>query len=279
MVQTEQADVQKGFELAGHSELFETFMAQLSTVQIDRVDFQKGSKFEWMFYKKKGNGAVRIAKDVTWGNDKPFPGFKFDLDKDGNRYSFAVPLGCGNIALIGVSAVPAVAAPPPVEAPVASVAAPEDVVAVPDAIAPVDKVGFIADVGYYHQIDPGHYLFGRVGLEYKLSEEFSILGLIGGAGHVDGLDGKSAFMADLLGEYSFSRYFIDFGIGAWITDGDDDIPAENSQMDLIAGIGARIFGEPDAFNTSLFLEVRSAPDELSDLMDYGRFGVGLRFRF
>jgi len=355
MVQTKQSEVKKGFDLAGRADLFESFMEQLTTVQIDKVDFQKGSKFEWMFYKKKGKGTVKVVKDVTWGNDKPFPGFKFDIDKDGNRYAFAVPLGCGNVALIGVSKVPVVVVAPPPKTPeppkcamkvaptsalcgemitvdASGSSAPDsDItkmsisfvdgqgnvvsekvvdgstlvgdVAIPcgdnalkvtitdsngvdatsqectTSVTGISKVSFVADVGYYHQIDPAHHLFGRVGLEYKFNEEFSVLGLIGGAPHIDGIDGKSAFIADLLGEYSFSRYFIDFGVGAWLTDGDDDIEAENSQMDLIAGFGARIYGEPDAFNTSLFLEVRSAPDELSDLMDYGRFGIGLRFRF
>jgi len=276
MVQARKAEVEKGFALAGRADLFEAFIEQISTVQIDKVDFQKGSKFEWMFYKKKGKGHVRVVKDVTWGNDKPFPGFKFDIDKDGNRFAFAVPLGCGNVALVGMSKIPVVAAPPvaapPVVPPVASAIEPNDV-------AEASKVGLVVDVGYYHQIDPGHYLFGRIGLDYKITEEFSVLGLVGAAPHIDGLDGKSAFIADLLGEYSFSRYFIDLGIGAWLTDGDDDIEAENSQIDLIASFGARIYGEPDAFNTSLFLEVRSAPDELSDLFEYGRFGVGVRFRF
>ena len=97
---------------------------------------------------------------------------------------------------------------------------------------------------------------------------------------MEGLDGESAFLVDLLGEYSFaSRYFVDLGVGGWITDGDDDNAAENSQLDLVAGFGARVYGEPEDFNASLFVEVRSAFDELDGLYDYGRFGVGVRLRF
>ena len=70
-----------------------------------------------------------------------------------------------------------------------------------------------------------------------------------------------------------------FGVGGWITDGDDDLPTENSQLDLIAAIGARVYGEPEDFNASVFFEVRSAVDELDGLYDYGRFGLGVRFRF
>jgi hypothetical protein len=331
-------------------------MSQVPETQIESVEFQKGSTFEWMFYKKKGKGDVRVVRDVTWGNEKPFTGFKFHIDKDGKRYTFAVPNGCGNIALVGMSEVPAVAAqaapipanqPPTCSATVTPVKAfcgaktivdassstdsdgriasmsvavvdaqgqviSEQIIEDPALIAEIampcgantlkvtvtdnddetatsaectvdvsgrSRTRFIGDLGYYRQFDPGHYLFGRVGLEYKLNEDFSILGMIGGAPQIEGADGKSAFMADLLGEYSFSRYFIDFGIGGWLTDGDDDNDAEDSQLDLIAAFGARVYGEPESFNASLFVEVRSAVDELDQLYDYGRFGLGVRFRF
>ena len=359
MVQDKDQDVKKGFEKAGRPELYEPFVSQLKTTQVQSVDFQKGSWFEWMFFKKKGKGAVRVAKDVTWANEKPFPGFKFDIDHEGNRYTFAVPLGCGNIALMGMFPIPAAAVvPPPVadnQAPrcgmnvssasaqcgeiitvdasgstdadgtiekmtitfmddqgivvsekvvdgalVADVAMPCDatslkvtltdnngdtsvqdecIVAVA-ATAAASPIRFLADLGFSHQIDPANYIFGRVGLEYKINEQFAILGLIGGAPQVHGRDGESALLIDVLGEYSLgSRYFINLGLGAWITDGDDDLPTENSQLDLVAGVGARVYGEPEDFNASLFIELRSAFDELDEMDEYGRFGAGVRFRF
>ena len=366
MVQDKDADVKKGFEKAGQPELYEPFVSQLKSTQIQSVDFQKGSWFEWMFFKKKGQGAVRVAKDVTWANEKSFPGFKFDIDHDGKRYAFAVPLGCGNIALMGMYPIPAAAVvPPPVaanQAPrcgmtvsstsakcgemitvdasgstdadgtiermtivfvddqgivvsekivegalVAEVAMPcdasslkvtltdnngetsvQDECTIAVAAAPAaSPFRFLADAGYYRQFDPAHYIFGRIGLEYKINEQFSILGLVGGAPKLEGIDGRSAFMVDLLGEYSFgSRYFVDLGIGGWITDGEKtsndpnfDPRAEDTQLDLVAGVGARVYGEPEDFNASLFLEVRSAFDELGQVYDYGRFGAGVRFRF
>lgn len=356
MVQEKEQDVKKGFELAGYPQLFEPFVSQIGTTPVEQVDFPKGSWFEWMLFKIKGMGDVRVIKDVTWGNDEPFPGFKFDIDHKGNRYTFAVPLGCGNISLMGMKPIPvdAVVAPPVAanQAPrcdmnvssvrafcgeiitvdaressdadgtiekmtisfvddqgnvvseevvngtlVADVAMPCDAsslkVTLTDsdgetsaqdecvvAVTGVDRVRFIADAGYYRQFDPAHYLFGRVGLEYKINDQFAILGLIGGAPQIDGTDGESALMVDLLGEYSFgSRYFVDLGVGGWITDGDSDNKAEDSQLDLVAGFGARVYGEPEDFNASLFVEVRSAFDELDGLYDYGRFGLGVRFRF
>jgi hypothetical protein len=355
MLKAKAPEVAKGFALAGRSDLYEPFMDQINKTQITLVDFPKGSKFQWMFYKKKGKGTIRIVKDVTWGNTKPFPGFQFTVDKAGTRYTFVIPLGCGNVALMGESKVPEVAVvPPPANKPpqcgmtvsslktscgqtvtvdgrgssdpdgsiakmtVAFVDGSGKVISekvvegkslmgevvVPcgtntlkvtvtddkglEATSPActaqvtgtSRMRFVGDLGYYRQFDPGHYLFGRAGLEYKISEQFSVLGMLGGAWLYEGRDGANAFLADVLGEYTFaSRYFIDLGVGGWITDGDSDLEAENSQLDLIAGFGARVYGEPEAFNASLFFEVRSAFDELDGLYDFGRFGVGVRFRF
>ena len=356
MVQTKAAEVEKGFALAGRSDLYEPFMAQLPGADIQTVNFEKGSYFEWMFYKKKGKGSVKVVRDVTWGNDKTFPGFQFDITQDNVIYTFVVPLGCGNVALMSgrtvepVPAAPVVVAPPPNQAPqcgmtVSSVRAFCGEIITVDASGSTDSDGDIAkmtiafvddqgqvvsekvidgglvaqvpvpcgtnklkvtledndgavsepsqcvadvtgmkrirgiaDVGYYRQFDPAHYLFGRVGLEYLLNEDWSLLGLIGGAGQIGGYDGDHALLIDALAEYKFaSRYFVDFGVGGWITDGNQDLDTEDSQLDGILGFGARVYGEPDAFNVSLFAEVRSAFDE--NLYEYGRFGVGVRFRF
>lgn len=356
MVQEKQADVKTGFKKAGQLGLFDAFVTQLPSAKIETVEFQKGSYFQWMLFKKKGNGVVRLAKDVTWANKKPFTGFKFDIVDAGNKYTFAVPLGCGNIALMGVTPVPPPPAPvvaTPMNQPptcgmsVSSVRAfcgeiitvdasrssdPDgeitgmtiaflddqgqvvsekvvdgaglqaqvampcgastlkvsvmdnngEIVTSPEctvALTERKKFNFLADLGYYRQFDPAHYLFGRVGMEYKFNENFGILALVGVAPQVEGIDGETAILADLIGEYSFSRYFIDFGLGGWITDGDDDLDTEDTQLDLIAGFGARVYGEPEAFNASLFLEIRSGVDEIDDIIDYGRFGLGVRFRF
>ncbi len=353
MLKAKNPEVAKGFALAGRSDLYEVFMDQVFKTKIELVQFPKGSHLEWMFYKKKGKGTVRIVKDVTWGNDKPFSGFKFAVDKDGIRYVFVIPLGCGNVALMEESKIPVVAALPPANKPpqcgmtVTPVKAfcgemftvdarnssdPDGEiskmtiavvdeggktvsqkvvegktltgeVAMPcgtntvkvtvadnkglEATSPacavqvtgINRIRMIGDVGYYRQFDPSNYLFARGGIEYKLSEQFAILGMLGWSPEVHGKDGASAVIADVLAEYSFSRYFVDFGFGGWITNGDEDLDAENSGLDLIAGFGARVYGEPEKFNASLFVEVRSAVDEMGDIADYGRFGLGVRFRF
>lgn len=359
MVQEQESSIKVGFEKAGRPELFVPFMTQIATTQIETVDFKKGDKFEWMLFKKKGTNIVRVAKDVTWGNEKTFRGFKFTIDHDGMRNTFVVPLGCGNIALMDASPIPAPPPPPPV-----AVAPPPNkppkcgmtvtperaycgekivvdasnsvdpdgkistmAIAVKDAngnvvsekvveggglvsevampcgqssiqvtvtdddgassspnqcsstVVGMSKIRFLADLGYYNMPDPGNFLFGRVGMEYKFNEQFGVLGMIGAAPHIDGIDGESAFLIDVIGEYTVGRFFIDLGLGGWISDGDEDLDTEDSQLDVIAGVGARVFGEPDSFNTSLFIEVRAAVDEFDDFVDYGRFGFGVRFRF
>jgi len=354
MLKAKNPEVAKGFALAGRSDLYEPFMDQVTKTKIDIVQFPKGSKLEWMFYKKKGKGTVRICKDITWANDKPFSGFKFSIDKAGIRYVFVIPLGCGNVALMEESKIAEVAAaPPPANKPpqcgmtvtpaktfcgdnvtvdartstdpdgeiakmtiafvdgsgktvsqkvvegktlMSEVAVPCGTTTLKVTVADnkgleasspacavqvtgISRIRFIGDLGYYRQFDPANYVFGRVGMEYKLNDQFALLGLIGGAPVLDG-DGASAFLADLLAEYTFaSRYFIDLGVGAWITNGDSDIPEENSQLDMVAGFGARVYGEPEQFNASLFVEARSAFDEMDELYKYGRFGAGVRFRF
>lgn len=353
MVQSRAGEMEKGFALAGRSELYQPFMAQIGTTKIERVEYPKGTHFEWMFFKKRGKGAVRVAKDVNWANTKPFPGFQFDIVHEGRRITFVVPLGCGNVALFAESRMPV--EKPPVakknQAPTCgAVVTPTsgfcgDKVTVdarnssdPDGsvakmkITVVDKGGkvvnekvvdgnvgdiampcgtntvkvavvdnegaeatsaqcaaevtgikrirLVADVGYLRLWDPGNFVFGRIGGEYRFTEQWSVLGLVGGALQYEGLDGEDAFLVDVLGEYKFAnRYFVDMGVGGWISDGNNDLDSEDDDVDFIVSFGARVFGEPESFNGSVFVEGRSAFDEFDNLEEYGRLSVGMRFRF
>ncbi|WP_028581056.1 hypothetical protein [Desulfogranum japonicum] len=137
----------------------------------------------------------------------------------------------------------------------------------------------VADLGYYKQTDPGDYFFIRGGMEYNFTEEFSVLGMVGIAPHFKGDDGETAFLVDVIANYSWNPVFVGFGLGGWISTGDNDLDTEDTDLDLILNVGSRIYGEPDEFNISLFLEGRAAVDELDDLEKYSRIGVGARFRF
>lgn len=355
MLKAKNPEVAKGFALAGRSDLYEPFMDQITKTKVELVQFPKGTKMEWMFYKKKGKGTVRIAKDVTWANKKPFPGFQFSVDKAGKRYVFVIPLGCGNVALMGESKIPEVVVAPPVpnkppqcgmtvtpakaycgenvtvdarssKDPDGSIA--KMTIAVVDGsgktvsskvvdgktlmgqvalpcgtntlkvtltddkgmeasspacatqVTGINRVRFVGDIGAFYMFDPSTNVFARGGVEYKFNDQWSVLGLIGWAPEIHGKDGASAGLIDVLGEYSFaSRYFVDLGVGGWLTNGDQDLKGENSQLDMIAGFGARVFGEPEQFNGSLFFEARSAFDEFDEFGKYGRLGIGMRFRF
>lgn len=355
MLQSQAADVKRGFEKAGRPELYQPFMEQVGSVDIQLVDFPKGTYFEWMFFKRKGSGAVRVARDLTWGNEIPFPAYTAGIVVGDKKYNFAVPLGCGNVALLGsedivpevIEEEVVVVNQPPVcsatvspratywgepvvvdasassdpdgrvvgmelvamdadgnpiskevvrDSLIGSIALPQGATSIrasviddagematsPSCVAAVagmKRMNMVADVGAYHMIDPGTWVFGRVGLEYHFDEDWSVLGMVGFAPHVGGSDGDSAALVDVLGEYKINRFFVNLGLGGWISSGDNDLDAEDSGLDLIAGCGVRLFGEDDGFNTSLFTELRSSVDELGQIIDYGRFGAGLRFRF
>ena len=48
LVQVQQADIQKGFEIAGVGPLFDSFMAQIGSADIKQVEYYQGQKFHWM---------------------------------------------------------------------------------------------------------------------------------------------------------------------------------------------------------------------------------------
>jgi hypothetical protein len=149
-------------------------------------------------------------------------------------------------------------------------------------------IRYVADAGYLRLSDPADFGFGRIGVEYAFNQRLSFLGMIGGATKADGSDGDDAWLIDLMIQYNlffmqmgdaWNPVFLGFGLGGWMSNGDDDIDSEDSDIDFIAQIGAQLFGHPDRFNTSVFFEARSGLDEFDKLSEYGRFGAGLRFRF
>lgn len=271
-------DVREGLRKAGDEELYEPLIAQLPDAEVETVEYRPGQTFPWMFYRKDGRGNVRIDKDVVWEGAEPFSSYNFTIDHQGQRYTFTVPPICGNLTFVGAGPIPA-AAPMAVAPPAVTEEPVQRPVEEPMPVAAARRFPILVDVGYLYQMDPGHYLLARIGMEFPLTEEFSIIGMIGGAPHISGSDGDDAFIADVFANYSFSRFFVGLGLGAWLTSGDSDLDSEDDDLDLIVNIGSRIFGDPDGFNTSVFLEARSGIDELDEFDLYGRIGAGLRFRF
>jgi len=125
----------------------------------------------------------------------------------------------------------------------------------PECIYPVR---FVADMGYLRLSDPADFGFGRIGAEYAFNQRLSFLGMIGGASKADGNDGEDAWLIDFMLQYNlvflqvgdtWNSVFLGFGLGGWMSDGDDDIDSEDSDIDIIAQVGTQIFGHPDSFNT------------------------------
>ncbi|MGR0482713.1 MAG: IMCp domain-containing protein [Candidatus Electronema sp. V4] len=393
-------DIQDGMSRAGNAGLFPLVQAHIANnpSQIAIVAYQPGQQIDWMLFRQNGRGRVKVARDVTWGGSSPLSVFEFSVDTNGQRYTFAVPLQCGNLALkesypAPVQVVqqqapviqykevvrqvpvpgPTVYVPkevikyvdrpmvrevvrqvpvpgptvyvdrPVVKEVVRQVSVPGPTVYVPkEVIKYVDKpvqvvkyvdkpvvktvvrkvrvpgptrtvyvdkpvikevvkevrgkaeccespFRFVADAGYLRQSDTAEYGFGRLGMEYALNPQFSFLAMVGGAAEADGEGGEDAFLLDFMLQYNlfqcatngsaWSPFFIGLGVGAWMTNGDDETPSEDSQADLIANIGLRLFGTPASTSVSIFLEGRAATDELDELDEYGRIGGGLRFRF
>lgn len=277
MMQVNQEDIRDGLYQAGYPELYQPLMRQFSQAEVRRVDYMPGQNFIWMLSKEYGS--VRVVNDMTWGNRRPLPAYEFSIYSHGSQYVFAVPLICGNLALKEI---------------------------ISDAGSTgLGKKGygqssgqvgcltcygfrFVTDVGYLHQSDPADYLLLRAGVEHSISNRLSFLAMVGAAPHLDGTDGDDAILVDFLLQYDWFRFmfgnqwsqaFVGFGLGGWITSGDDNLEAEDTDIDLIANVGARIYGRPETFNASLFFEARSGLDEFDTLGEYGRFGAGLRMRF
>ena len=115
-------------------------------------------------------------------------------------------------------------------------------------------------------------MFARVGYEVPLSDKLYLMGLVGGSLRWMGEDGGSAFTADALLDYHWlNRFSVGLGAGYW--------SGNDGQIDLLADVGFLLASRPDGGDTSLFLEARLPVDELDNLDEYGRFGLGLRFRF
>jgi hypothetical protein len=274
MLQTQQDDVKKGLIKAGHGDITESFFSQLPDAEVSMMTYDKGQRFPWMFYRKKGKGPVRIDKDVVWEANQSFSVYEFYVDQDNSRYTFIVPPVCGNLALKNIMPVP--------PKPLAEVAAPTPapvVVAAPEEKVEKATIPIVVDAGYLHQLDPANHLLLRVGLEHYFNENVSVLGMIGVSPKLDGTESSSAFVADVFANYNWPKMWVGIGLGAWITDGDSDLEHEDSDFDIILNAGHLIYEKPDSYNVSVFVEVRSGLDELDEFDLYGRLGAGLRVHF
>jgi len=288
LVKSQNIQIKNGFAKAGYPDLYPAFSEQFPSAKIDSIKVSPGETFQWMLFRRKGTGPVAVSKDVTWGGAAQLDAYRFYIDNKGKRYEFVVLNACGNFSLKNITDVPlpippvaekaVVVPPPPMPAPPQKAAVvpppPMPAPAEPPAPAPAAKRfgGPVLDAGFMYQFDPANYLFARIGYEFPLVDKLSLLAFVGGASRFDGDDGGSSFIADAILDYHWVNR-LSFGVGAgyWSDDG--------GQVDLIVNLGILVFGNPDSFNGTLFLEGRSEFDELDRLEYGGRLGLGMRFRF
>lgn len=184
MMDAKRGDILEGLNKAGYPELYQPLMEQFPNARISVVDYQPGQNFYWMLSRYQGYGPVHAVRDMVWGGSESFAGYEFCINYNGVRYTFVVPLICGNLAL-------------------------KEIVngqGTQSAVAGATCLGagcfrFVTDLGYLRQSDPADYFLIRFGLEYQIAENLSLLSMIGGAPHLDGTDGKEALLVDFLLQY------------------------------------------------------------------------------
>ncbi len=278
MFVTEKNQVKIGLRSVGLRPVYDSLMTQIENAEIRDVFYQNGTHFEWMFFRKNGDGPLRIDNSVNWEGENAIEAYEFDIAHEGMIYTFSVPKICGNLALLSVREVPPPVTPPVAVAPVEEVV-PEQEPVPPAEVEEPEPLKWVADLGMYYQGDPATHMFARVGFEKYLTDNVSFLGMVGIAPRVHGLDGDNAVILDAVVTYHYSSLFAGLGVGAWLSSGDDDIDTEDSDVDLILNVGTKIYEKPDAYVVSLFAEARSAFDEMDMFNETGRIGGGLRLNF
>ncbi len=109
MIRERSNDIQAGMAAAGNSDLFplvRDYIERYPQTQISVIAYLPGQHIDWMLFRSNGRGPVKVARDVTWGGKAPLSVFEFFIDKNGRRYTFAIPLACGNLALRNVTVPP-----------------------------------------------------------------------------------------------------------------------------------------------------------------------------
>uniref|UniRef100_UPI0040579136 hypothetical protein n=1 Tax=Candidatus Electronema sp. TaxID=2698783 RepID=UPI0040579136 len=102
MMRERQSEIKEGMDKAGSGQLHELLKAQFPFASISEARYEIGTVFRWMLFKRNGTGEVKVARDLTWAGVGPVAGYEFALTDQDNclSYTFAVPKGCGNLALL-----------------------------------------------------------------------------------------------------------------------------------------------------------------------------------
>jgi hypothetical protein len=56
--------------------------------------------FNWMMFRSKGKGKIKVSGAIQWGGGYALPAYEFSIPYKNRIYVFAVPKECGNLALV-----------------------------------------------------------------------------------------------------------------------------------------------------------------------------------
>lgn len=63
--------------------------------------YESGSViFNWMMYRSKGKGRIKVSGKIKWGGNYALPAYEFSIPYKNRIYVFTVPKECGNLALV-----------------------------------------------------------------------------------------------------------------------------------------------------------------------------------
>lgn len=96
--------VKDGFIKARAIDLYDPFMAQLESAQLEEIQVQPNETLLWMIFKKKNK--AHLLSDVVWKGKKPFAAYRFFVNYRDQAYEFLFPKVCINIALKSITPAP-----------------------------------------------------------------------------------------------------------------------------------------------------------------------------
>ncbi|MGD8539159.1 MAG: hypothetical protein PVI66_10620 [Candidatus Aminicenantes bacterium] len=90
-------DIQNGFNMAGHGDLYAPFMDEVKQAAFVERDLAVGDTIEWMLF--RSGGKIKLTEDLEWAGDAALPVLAFTVVDNNKTYEFIMPRACGNIAL------------------------------------------------------------------------------------------------------------------------------------------------------------------------------------
>jgi hypothetical protein len=98
-------DIERGFELAGHPELYLPFIDRIRQSAYKEGQLAVGDKMLWMIFRSQGQ--IKVVHDLEWAGQEPLPVYLFSVPEGDKKYELIMPVSCGNISLQRVESVSA----------------------------------------------------------------------------------------------------------------------------------------------------------------------------